>query len=84
MQSIERDDVSDDSEYTEDEEEGQFSAGDDISNSKTDYDSDSDPELVAYLDEEYGRALYSFPGTTSTKDIKSVGWSSSRFASYIN
>ncbi|KAJ4322074.1 hypothetical protein N0V84_005012 [Fusarium piperis] len=47
-------------------------------------DSDSDSDSGAYSDAEYGKALYTFPGTKPVKDVKTVGWSGGRFTGYIN
>ncbi|KAF4455625.1 hypothetical protein F53441_2094 [Fusarium austroafricanum] len=50
----------------------------------SDVNSDSDSDSAAFSDEEYGKALYTFPGTKPVKDVKTVGWSGGRFTGYIN
>ncbi|KAH6883885.1 hypothetical protein B0T10DRAFT_463250 [Thelonectria olida] len=50
----------------------------------SDSDSDSDSNSAAFSDAEYGKALYTFPGTKPVKDVKTVGWSGGRFTGYIN
>ncbi|RBA14411.1 hypothetical protein FPRO05_03203 [Fusarium proliferatum] len=45
---------------------------------------DPDSDAGAFSDEDYGKALYTFPGTQPVKGVKTVGWSGGRFTGYIN
>ncbi|KLO99258.1 Uncharacterized protein Y057_14512 [Fusarium fujikuroi] len=47
-------------------------------------DFDPDPDSAAFSDEDYGKALFTFPGTKPVKGVKTVGWSGGRFTGYIN
>ncbi|KAI3573911.1 hypothetical protein IWW34DRAFT_854837 [Fusarium oxysporum f. sp. albedinis] len=60
--------------------EAESNGPDSDSNSDLDPDSDS----AAFSDEDYGKALYTFPGTKPVKGVKTVGWSGGRFTGYIN
>jgi hypothetical protein len=75
MQSIERDDVSDNSEDIEDSEEGQFSAGDEPA---IHYASDHNSA------EKRNGSVFSFPGRRHEKDVKTLGWFGGRSRGFIN
>ncbi|EXK83420.1 hypothetical protein FOQG_12282 [Fusarium oxysporum f. sp. raphani 54005] len=70
------------------DEEGLFKSDSEVeshgpdSDSNSDFDPDSDS--AAFSDEDYGKALYTFPGTKPVKGVKTVGWSGGRFTGYIN
>jgi hypothetical protein len=60
----------------------------DIESDGSDFDSNSDldpdSDSAAFSNEEYGKALYIFPGMKPVKDVKTVRWSGSRFMGYIS
>ncbi|KAF9771185.1 hypothetical protein IL306_011188 [Fusarium sp. DS 682] len=86
LPSIEKPDPSDNAE----DEQGLFKSDSETESDGSDFDSnsdldpDSDSDSAAFSDEEYGKALYTFPGTKPVKNVKTVGWSGGRFTGYIN
>ncbi|KAF4446550.1 hypothetical protein F53441_9824 [Fusarium austroafricanum] len=88
--SIEKPDPSEDAEdegglfKTDSEAESDGNDSDVSSAFDSNSDSDSGSDSAAFSDQEYGKALYTFPGTKPVKDVKTVGWSGGRFTGYIN
>lgn len=47
-------------------------------------DNDSDTDAAAFSDDEYGKALYTFPGTNRVSNVETVGWAGGRFTGFVN